>query len=97
MYNEQDFIEAINNYIDIKGYPDGGDIFDIRSYCRGDLILLRNSFKTYYGFDLLEMELYIMWQWHSTEWCASWLIIDSVDIQFKFFDEFVERYKNGNN
>ena len=53
------------------------------------LVALRSLFKNYYGFEVADLDLYLIWRWHSTSWDASWLIVSGPQ-DMEFFDEFYE-------
>lgn len=92
MHTTEQYREALQNYAGQGGVPDGTDYLELIRYdeMRGQVRAYRRLLETN-GVELLDQEIGVIWQWHSGEWDAQWLMYgDETDLEY--FEEFADRW-----
>jgi hypothetical protein len=100
-FTEEEFRNAIQNYIDSDNKDDAGisdscDVYQAirkNSYSRKTYLDISKDFVEHYGFRPLDFDIDIIWRQHSLDLCASWLTYDGKSY-LNIFDEFVINWKD---
>lgn len=91
-YTFEDFQNALNNS-KMSYYP--SDNYEMMGYGREDIYRLSDCFKENFGFRLLDIEIFLIWKWHSSEFDAIFLCTNSDPYKdMRYFKEFVDRFSN---